>query len=186
MAFFFDLLINPSIIDCGVFIIPRFLLSYKQQVAISYKFVSRWSWSHSWSTSLSILWYGSYHLCSRPRFIHVIHILELFIVSRTLSTWLKVVHIIHNYELFMKSRALSSWPRVVHVTHNPQLVIVRRALSSTYRFVHVIHSLEMIVTFRALSTRPRVVHVVHSCELFMASTTMSCSWHPQSWAIYGI
>ena len=36
MAFFFDLSINPSIIDYDVFIIPRFLLPYKQWVAVSY------------------------------------------------------------------------------------------------------------------------------------------------------
>ena len=34
VAFSFDLSINPSLIDCGIFIIPRFLLPYKPQVAI--------------------------------------------------------------------------------------------------------------------------------------------------------
>ena len=62
VAFSIDLSINPSIIDCGVFIIPRFLLPYKQQVVVSYKYVSRQYYSHSWSTSFSISWYGSYQL----------------------------------------------------------------------------------------------------------------------------
>ena len=63
-AFSLNSSINPSIIDCDIFIIPRLiLLPYKQQVVISYKSISiRYSWSHSWSTSFLVSWCGSYHL----------------------------------------------------------------------------------------------------------------------------
>ena len=62
VAFSLNLSINPSIIDCGIFIIPRFLLPYKQRVVVSYKSISKQSWSHSWSTSFLVSWCGSYHL----------------------------------------------------------------------------------------------------------------------------
>ena len=93
---------------------------------------------------------------------HVIHNLNLFIVSRALSSRLRVIHVIHTPKLFTVSRVLSSQPTVVHVNHSLELLIACQALSSWLDVIHVIHNPELFIRSITQSSIPGVVHVIHN------------------------